>query len=700
MTQHTIDPAPHVVDPETLLMGLDPEQRAVATHRGGPLCVLAGAGTGKTRAITHRIAYGVHSGFYQPNNVLALTYTARAAGEMRSRLRDLGVPGVQARTFHSAALRQLQYFWPKIWGSRVPQLIKGKAQLVAHAAASVRVPTDPAVIRDLAGEIEWAKVSMVPLERYAQIASARGRQPGGLDLTAIARVGAAYEQAKLNHGVMDFEDVLLMTAALMRDHEEVLDAVRRQYRHLVVDEFQDVSPIQHELMTMWLGKNSSLCVVGDAGQTIYSFAGATPEYLTGFTKHHHGAEVIKLIRNYRSTQAVVHLANRVLAGAPAAARASYVSLQAGPNAGTKPKIHTTSDDQEEAQWVAHEVQRLVQNGADPATIAVLFRTNGQSEPFERALTDAHVPYLVRGGERFFARPEVREALVALRSAARSQGEDERIVEVVRAVLVGLGWSQTPPEGTGAVRQKWESLQALMALAETVSADRPGTTVADVVQELDDRAEAQHAPTVQGVTLASLHSTKGLEWDHVFLAGMCEGLMPIGLASSPENIEEERRLLYVGVTRARLSLALSYALSRQPGGRSSRRLSRFLVDHSKYVAESRSRTATPKYRSAERDKTCRVCGTTLETRSEKSVGRCSTCPASYDEAVFERLRQWRLTTAKAASVPAYVVFSDATLTVIAERTPSTLRELADIPGVGQAKLGRYGDDVLEVLAETS
>jgi DNA helicase-2/ATP-dependent DNA helicase PcrA len=691
---------------DAILEALDPEQREVATSLTGPLCVLAGAGTGKTRAITHRIAYGVSSGVFAPQRVLAVTFTARAAGEMRSRLRDLGVSGVQARTFHAAALRQLHYFWPQAIGGAAPEVLPHKAGLVAEAASRLRLPVDRAAVRDLAAEVEWAKVSLLTPETYAAAARTAGRDPAGLDATSVARLLEGYEQAKVERGVIDFEDVLLVTAGVLQDNPQIAATVREQYRHFVVDEYQDVNPLQQRLLDLWLGGREELCVVGDAAQTIYSFTGASPQHLLGFARRYPQARVVKLVRDYRSTPQVVHLANGVLARAGGLARSARLELVAQRPPGPEPQFTSYSDDVAEAAGVATAAAKLVADGTRASEIAVLYRTNAQSEPLEQALAEAGVPYVLRGGERFFARREVRDAIVLLRGAARSADAAEPLGAVTRDALSSAGWSVEPPAGTGAVRERWESLQALAALADELAAARPAATLSDLVTELDDRAAAQHAPTVEGVTLASLHAAKGLEWDAVFLVGLTEGLLPISFAEGVTAVEEERRLLYVGVTRAREHLALSWSRSRSPGGRASRKPSRFLdglrpVDPG--IDESRSgTTGSGSRRSKGRPMatTCRTCGRALMTGAERKVGRCSSCPPTYDERTFEALRAWRLETAGEAKVPAYVVFTDATLTAIAETRPGTLGELAGIAGVGATKLERYGTAVLALLSDAS
>ncbi|MFI1659806.1 ATP-dependent DNA helicase UvrD2 [Streptomyces sp. NPDC020472] len=702
--------------PETadaVLDGLDPEQREVALALNGPVCVLAGAGTGKTRALTHRIAYGVRAGILQPASVLAVTFTNRAAGEMRGRLRQLGAGGVQARTFHSAALRQLQFFWPKAVGGELPRLLERKVQLVAEAAARCRIRLDRNELRDVTGEIEWAKVTQtVPADYPAAVAKSVRDAPR--DPAEIGQIYAMYEQLKRDRSVIDFEDVLLLTVGILQDRHDIADQIRRQYQHFVVDEYQDVSPLQQRLLDLWLGDRDNLCVVGDAGQTIYSFTGATPDHLLNFRTRHPGATVVKLVRDYRSTPQVVHLANGLLGQARGRAAEHRLELISQRDPGPDPVYTEYADEPAEAEGTARRIRDLIAAGVPAGEIAVLYRINAQSEVYEQALADAGVPYQLRGAERFFERQEVREAGIALRGAARAGGNDsllddaEDLPAQVRAVLSTKGWTTEPPAGSGAVRDRWESLAALVRLAEDFARAKPGATLSDLVAELDERAAAQHAPTVQGVTLASLHAAKGLEWDAVFLVGLTEGMLPITYAKTDEQIEEERRLLYVGVTRARVHLTLSWALSRSPGGRANRRPSRFLQGlrpgsgslgtvGSGGASGSVERGSGLRRRGPRGPVLCRVCGATLTQAGAMKLMRCEDCPSDMDEGLYERLRDWRSEQARQLGQPAYCVFTDKTLMAIAERVPATDGELASISGVGIRKLDRFGAEVLAICA---
>ncbi|MFJ2175285.1 ATP-dependent DNA helicase UvrD2 [Streptomyces sp. NPDC087851] len=708
-------------DADAVLDGLDPEQREVATALHGPVCVLAGAGTGKTRAITHRIAYGVRAGILQPASVLAVTFTNRAAGEMRGRLRQLGAGGVQARTFHAAALRQLQFFWPKAVGGTLPRLLDRKVQLVAEAAARCRVRLDRNELRDVTGEIEWAKVTQtVPADYPAAVAKSHRDAPR--DAAEIGQIYGMYEQLKRERSVIDFEDVLLLTVGVLQDRHDIADQVRRQYQHFVVDEYQDVSPLQQRLLDLWLGDRDDLCVVGDASQTIYSFTGATPDHLLNFRTRHPSATVVKLVRDYRSTPQVVHLANGLLGQARGRAAEHRLELISQRDPGPEPLCTEYADEPAEAEGTARRIRDLIAAGVPAGEIAVLYRINAQSEVYEQAFADAGVPYQLRGAERFFERQEVREAGAALRGAARFGSNDSLLDDVVelpsqvRAVLSTKGWTTEPPAGSGAARDRWESLAALVRLAEDFVRAKPSATLADLVTELDERAAAQHAPTVQGVTLASLHAAKGLEWDAVFLVGLTEGMMPITYAKTDEQVEEERRLLYVGVTRARLHLHLSWALSRSPGGRASRRVTRFLnglrpgstaagargagtavggsVERGGATGDAAGGTTRRKRRGPAR---CRVCGRTLTDAGEMKLMRCEECPSDMDEGLYERLLDWRAGQARRISQPAWCVFTDKTLMAIAEAVPGSAGELTGIPGVGIRKLDRFGADVLAICA---
>ncbi|MDT5188608.1 MAG: ATP-dependent helicase UvrD/PcrA [Mycobacterium sp.] len=701
-----MDAMPLEAPDAALLNDLDDEQREAVQAPRGPVCVLAGAGTGKTRTITRRIAYLVSAGHVAPGQVLAVTFTSRAAGEMRARLRSLdtesgaGAGGVQAVTFHAAARRQLQYFWPRLVGDTGWELLDSKFGVVAQAANRAGMPTSTDDVRDLAGEIEWAKSSLISPETYPAAVAEVGRDIP-FDAARIAAVYAGYEAAKARRDgttLLDFDDLLLHTAAAIENDAAVAQEFRDRYRCFVVDEYQDVTPLQQRVLDAWLGDRDDLTVVGDANQTIYSFTGATPAYLLDFSRRFPEAAVVRLERDYRSTPQVVSLANRVIAAARGRMAGSRLHLVGQRDAGPVPSFSEHSDEVAEATSVAKSIKRLIESGTAPSEIAVLYRINAQSEVYEEALTEAGIAFQVRGGEGFFSRQEIRQALLALqRAAERGAAEGQDLAPLVRDLLEPLGLTAESPAGTRA-RERWEALTALAELVDEEVAARPTLDLRALVAELRQRADARHPPVVQGVTLASLHAAKGLEWDAVFLVGLADGTLPIShaLSHGPESepVEEERRLLYVGITRARIHLALSWALARAPGGRQGRRPSRFLNG----IAPQSGTDSAPNRPRRQRGPTpkCRVCNGALTTPTAVMLRRCETCPSDIDEELLAELKEWRLRTAKEMSVPAYVVFTDNTLIAIAETLPGDDAALVAIPGIGARKLEQFGPDVLELV----
>ena len=557
-----------------ILAALDDEQRVAASALLGPVVILAGAGTGKTRAITHRIAYGVATGVYSPNRVMALTFTSRSAAELRSRLRPLGAGGVAARTFHAAALSQLNYFWPTVVGGDMPRVLEGKARLLGQAAETLKLRVDTATLRDLAAEIEWRKVSSLGLDAYELALRSSRALPGQLSVDQVLALHQKYEDIKDERRQLDFEDVLLATAGMIEQEPAVAMQVQEQYRYFVVDEYQDVSPLQHHLLSLWVGSRRDLCVVGDASQTIYSFAGAKSDYLLSFSSEYENPTTVRLEQNYRSTPAIIDVANRLMKGRPGALALQAAARGSGDAApaGETPVITAYSTEVAEARAIAARIEQLVQQGIRAEDIAVLYRVNAQAAVLETALGDAGVSYQVRGAKRFFDLPEVKQAVMSLRAASVSI-TGEPLFKSVSDVLRSLGWRQEAPESRGSARDKWEALNALMGLAEQQPAN---TSFRQFTDELMERQGSGHEPTIQAVTLASLHSAKGLEWKVVFLVGLSEGLVPISYATTFEQIDEERRLLYVGITRARERLELSYSESAL--GRSQQRQpSRFLQE---------------------------------------------------------------------------------------------------------------------------
>jgi len=532
---------------ESILSALDADQRAVAIATRGPVCVIAGAGTGKTRAITHRIAYAAAIGTMDPQKVLALTFTAKAAGEMRARLRTLGVPTVAARTIHSAALKQLLYFWPSVFGGRTPDLMTTKTGFLTEAinraglSSSLRA-TNRELMRDIASEIEWAKVSQVTPVDYIDQVGRRSQKPRVLP-EQMVQIYTAYESIKKQELAIDFEDVLLLCAAMLEEEREVRERVQDQYRYFTIDEYQDISPIQQRLINAWLGTRRDICVVGDPAQTIYSFAGATPVFLNSFTQRFPEAEVIRLTTGYRSTPEITFAANSLL-------RAGTMGqeLVAFNSHGSKPMVTGYSDEAAEIKGVMGEITQLMSTGTAPQEIAILARTNAQLKGAEKAMLAANIPYQVRNTERFFERREIRDFLKQVRQASVIPAEGSGWIDELRSLA--------QPYLTG---EAIDGIAALLHLARELESDDNFSpkTLRGYLREVEDRVQQNNPPTMPVVTLATLHAAKGLEWERVFLIGASDGQLPLANSSGDVALDEERRLFYVGITRAKADLHISY-----------------------------------------------------------------------------------------------------------------------------------------------
>ena len=535
---------------EEILEALDNEQRAVALATRGPVCVIAGAGTGKTRAITHRIAYAAAIGTMDPHKVLALTFTARAAGEMRTRLRSLGVPSVAARTIHAAALKQLTFFWPTVFGGRTPDLLTTKSGFLTEAIKRAQLQgelsiTSRDLLRDIATEIEWAKVSQVAPSDYLSESQKRTVKPR-INPEQLAKVYTAYESVKHQERAIDFEDVLLLTTAMIEEEREVRERVQDQYRFFTVDEYQDISPLQQRLINAWLGSREELCVVGDPAQTIYSFAGATPVFLNSFTQRFPEAEVVRLTTGYRSTPEIIFTANSILRKG-----AMGNELVAINDHGSKPTISAYSDESSEIAGIVQDITKLISEGTPAQEIAILARTNNQLNGLEKAMNSAGLPYQVRNTERFFDRKEVRDFLKQVRTASVIPTEGVVWLDELRTLA-------QPFLTGGAI----DGIAALLHLARELDSDSGFTpkSLRTYLREVEDRVQQNNPPTMPVTTLATLHAAKGLEWERVFLMGVSDGILPLennSTTGDQASIDEERRLFYVGITRAKTDLRLSY-----------------------------------------------------------------------------------------------------------------------------------------------
>ena len=547
-------PGSHSLDALAILEALDDDQRAVALATRGPVCVIAGAGTGKTRAITHRIAYAAAIGTMDPQKILALTFTARAAGEMRARLRTLGVPMVAARTIHSAALKQLLFFWPTVFGGRTPDLITSKGSFISEAVRRAGLTSEIAthnreLMRDIATEIEWAKVSQVAPEDFLNEISQRLTKPR-FNPEHLVQLYTAYESIKKQELAIDFEDVLLLTAAMLEEERDVRERVQDQYRYFTVDEYQDISPVQQRLINAWLGTRSDICVVGDPAQTIYSFAGATPVFLNTFTQRFPEAQVIRLSTGYRSTPEITFAANSILR-----VGAMGQELVAFNDHGSKPSVQGFKDEYSEISGVLQEITGLLTQGIEPQEIAILARTNAQLSAFERAMNKSGIPYQVRNTERFFERTDVREFLKQVRQASVIPVEGSSWIDELRSIA--------QPFLTG---ESIDGIAALLHLGRELD-ETPAfspKTLRGYLREVEDRVQQNNPPTMPVITLATLHAAKGLEWERVYLIGASEGILPLASGGSASAtgltdavIAEERRLFYVGMTRAKADLHITY-----------------------------------------------------------------------------------------------------------------------------------------------
>lgn len=676
-----------MIDLERILAGLNDAQREGVTTVSGPLAIVAGAGSGKTRVVSHRAAFAVATGVVPERQILLVTFTERAASEMAERVRGLGLARVTARTFHSAALAQLRHFWPtRHEGAPLPEVMADKWRIVSPLARALPGGYRFTPSKDLMDEIEWAKSRRLTPQTYEQ--GSGDRQPP-IPMNLFVRLFRDYERGKGRRGLIDFDDILGLTVDLLEVDEEAAQAVRSRYTWFTVDEYQDTTPLQAQLLELWLGNRRDLCVVGDDDQTIYTFAGATSEHLRRFAADHPGARVIDLLENYRSSPQVLSLANRLLASGGGSKRLVAI-LPDGP----EPIIRAVSDGEAEVAFIVEHVRDLLAHDIPAREIAVLVRLNAQVEPFEAAFARARIPYQVRG-QRFFERREVRTAIRALeRLPEELAGED--LVAASRGVWrdqLGFDPDDVPDErdagGGREARERHAALSMLLTIVTELTGPRDGGSPDSgsrdaVLAELAGRADGEAQGDADGVELLTLHRAKGLEWDAVFIPSLEEGLLPVSQAGDDEDaLAEERRLLYVGITRARRHLALSWARQRlsATGRLQTRTMSRFL----------RPLGGAPQRSSVVRSR-----------RAAWSTGRDGSTHGldGVDVELLDALKAWRRQRSSEDSVPAYVVATDATLAAIAERRPGSESELLSVPGIGPAKVAKYGEAMLAVVEESS
>lgn len=622
---------------EDAFEGLNPEQRRAVEAVRGPVCILAGAGSGKTTTITRRVAHQVACGAFAPGEILAVTFTDKAATEMRARLARLGATGVPARTFHAAALAQLRYFR----GDELGEVLASKAPVLLPIARALPGAYRFRPLADLATEIEWAKNRrLTPATYRRELGDHEPPIPGDL----MERVFRTYEERKAGRRLVDFEDLLELAIRLFDEDPAAVAAFRERYRAFTVDEYQDVNLLQQTLLERWLGERDDLCVVGDDYQSIYSFTGATPEYLLGMPSRFPGTLVVRLEENYRSTPEILAVANRLVPELGGSEKVLRAVLPAGP----EPLALVQPGRAEEAAFVVAEVRRLAGEGVPYEEMAVLYRLNARSEDYEEAFALAGIPFQVRGAA-FIRRPAAQRTLRLLRDR-----RDASAIGAVAEAVRKQGWIANPPAGLGEEElTRQADLGRLLALAEQLPA---GSPVGDFLRDLEERFASQSEG--RGVHLLTYHRAKGLEWEAVFLPRLEEKELPYGKARSDERMAEERRLFYVGITRAKRWLTLTWTAGAKP---------------SRFLRELGVVGAAP-----------------VRVKAEK-------LPSTPE---FEALRRWRAERAKADEVPAFVVFHDSTLHEIAAMRPQTREELSAISGVGPMKLERYADDLLEALATTA
>ncbi len=702
---------PDATAADRLLQGLNAEQHRAVTSTDSPLRILAGAGSGKTRVLTHRIAHRALTDTLDPQRVLAVTFTRKAAGELRERLGRLGLrQGVHAGTFHAIAYAQLRQRWEER-GVRPPELLDRKVGFVARLMPG-RDRTAPL---DVVAEIEWAAARRVPPERYEEAAAAAHRRPP-MPLAQVASVYGRYEEQKRRRRVVDFDDLLRLAARDLAADPVYASARHWRYRHLFVDEFQDVNPLQFHLLRAWLGPESDLCVVGDPNQAIYAWNGADARYLVDFDSFFPGGGTVTLSENYRSSPQILAVANAVLAagGGSAGGRGAGPAIELRPNrpSGPVPSVRTAADETEEARMVARALRDAHRPGVPWSQQAVLVRTNAQAAVMAEVLQSAGIPHRVRGSANLLEQPEVRQALAAVR---RAPGLQVALADL-EAEAMGPTSDGTTPDATAPVtpaagpataaeptidlrepshltEERRANLAELVRLGHEYVALDPGGGVAAFLAWLTSTLRSEDRVGGDVVDVVTFHAAKGLEWAVVHVAGLEEGFVPIHhAAEDPDALDEERRLLYVALTRAREELHCTWARRRAFGSRSlNRSPSPWLAAVRAAVGVAPAElTRSEGARRARRARAAVGAGTDRPGRKEPAD--------AADRRLFATLREWRRRRAAAADVPAFVVFDDRTLTALAERRPRTRAELLEVPGIGPAKAERFGDEVLRLVAD--
>ncbi|HJR45807.1 MAG TPA: ATP-dependent DNA helicase UvrD2 [Actinomycetota bacterium] len=681
--------------------GLNEQQREAVEAVSGPLCILAGAGSGKTTTITRRIANQVLTRTFEPGSIMAVTFTDRAAGEMRRRLERLGVQGVRARTFHAAALAQLRYFS----NEQPPQILPSKALALRQIANTLPKPYRFRAAADLATEIEWAKNRRIPHDRYADSV---GDHTPPIPVDLMANVYSRYERGKHERGLIDFEDLLERTIQMFQSDGYMRERFAEQYRTFTVDEYQDVNLLQETLLRQWLGPRDELCVVGDDYQSIYGFTGATPDYLLEMPKRFVGTKVVRLETNYRSTPQVLAVANRLVPKLGGAAKV----LEAHRDAGPEPRLRRFGNGANEIDAIVQRIHELHDDGVLLEEVAILYRVNFRSEDYEEALAKAGIPYQVTDGA-FLSRAVGRQMISALKRSASTSVSEEVVKLAMRA-----GYVEDPPDDLGAQElTRQNDLARFIRLAQEF--EDGVHSGADFVADVELRFAG--AGRGRGVNLLTYHRAKGLEFEAVFLPRVEDGELPFKRARNDEAIAEERRLLYVGITRAKTHLTVTWVNDgRRKGSPFVSELMETAGRKSTLAPRRTGPEGVPAAVGLEVSMSGGYRGTIVELEDDRalveladggslltiSFGEVVTVDGkslpldppgnAYDDALLAALKKWRLDKAKADGMPAFVIFHDSTLEAIAARKPASIEELGDVSGVGPTKLERYGSDILELM----